>query len=135
MRLLVTIGVAAFALGSVAWAAGEGSLTDEVKEGCKAELESFCKGVTRGEGRVLACLYAFEEKLSPRCDYALYDAAVRLERAVAALSYGATECKDDIEKHCASVQPGGGRIVECLKRQGDKLAKRCSQALKDLGLE
>src|SRR5262245_15074672 len=121
MRVLVIMGVVAFALGSGAWAAGDGSLTDEVKEGCKAELDSFCKGVTPGEGRILACFYAFEDKLSPRCDYALYDAAVRLERAVAALSYGANECKGDIEKHCAGAQPGGGRIVECLKKQGDKL--------------
>ena len=135
MRLFVMIGALSLVLASSAWAADDGTLTDQVKEGCKTELDSFCKGVTPGEGRVLACFYAFEDKLSPRCDYALYDAAVRLERAVAALSYGATECKDDIEKHCATVQVGGGRIVECLKKQGDKLSKRCSQAMKDLGAE
>ena len=88
MRSLMMLGagLAVCALGSVAGAAGEGSLTSQVKEGCKAELESYCKGVTPGEGRLLACLYAFEDKLSARCDYALYDAAMRLERAVATLS-------------------------------------------------
>ena len=137
MRSLVmlALGLGLFALGPVAPAAGQGSLTDQVKEGCKTELDSYCKQVTPGEGRVLACLYAFEDKLSARCDYALYDASVRLERAIAALSYGATECKTDIEKNCANVQAGGGRIVECLKKQGDKLSKRCSQAMKDIGLE
>jgi hypothetical protein len=133
MRLLVMMIGAVCALGSVAGAAGEGSLTDLVKEGCKAEIETRCKDVTPGEGRVLACLYAFEDKLSARCDYALYDAAVRLERAVAALSYGANECKSDIEKHCASVEAGEGRILDCLKKQGDKTSKRCRQAMKDLG--
>ena len=137
MRLLTVLGVgfAVCMLGTLAGAAGQGSLADQVKEGCKAELESHCKGVTPGEGRLLACLYAHEDKISPRCDYALYDAAVRLEHAVAALSYGATECRGDIEKHCASVQAGEGRIVDCLKKQGDKLSKRCSQAIKDVGLE
>ena len=133
--MMLGAGLALCALGSVAGAAGEGSLVDQVKEGCKAELESHCKGVTPGEGRLLACLYAFEDKLSARCDYALYDAAMRLEHAVAALSHGATECKGDIEKHCAAVQAGEGRILDCLKKQGDKLSKRCSQAIKDVGLE
>src|SRR5206468_9352632 len=87
MRLVMILGagLALCALGSVAGEAAQRSLTDQVKEGCKAELESHCKDVTPGEGRLLACLYAYEDKLSSRCDYALYDASMRLERAVAAL--------------------------------------------------
>jgi len=137
MRLLLILGVGLMlcARSSVAAAASEMSLTDQVKEGCKAELDTHCKGVTPGEGRLLACLYAYEDKLSVRCDYALYDAAVRLERAVMALSYGATECKSDIEKHCAAVQAGEGRIVDCLKKQGEKVSQRCRQAMKDLGAD
>src|SRR5215471_17350882 len=124
---LAAVLVAACTEASLSVAAEDGSLVDQVKEGCKAELEAHCKGVAPGEGRILACLYAFEDKLSPRCDYALYDASVRLERAVAALSYGAAECHADIDKHCATVQAGEGRVVDCLKKQGDKLSKRCSQ--------
>ena len=136
MRLLagMGIGVLVCALGSTARAA-EPSLVDQVKEGCKAELTTHCKEVTPGEGRLLACLYAYEDKLSSRCDYALYDAAARLEHAVAALSYGATECKADIEKSCSKVQAGEGRIIDCLNKQGDNLSKRCRQAMKDVGLE
>lgn len=137
MRILglLVVGIVSCAAASSALAVGGGSLADDVKEGCKAGLESYCKQVTPGEGRLLACLYAFEDKLSARCDYALHDAAVRLEHAVASLSYSAAECKDDIEKHCAKVEAGEGRIVDCLKKQGDKLSKRCSQAMKDVGLE
>ena len=57
-------------------------LVEGVVTGCKAELEKYCSNVTPGEGRVLACLYAHNDKLSGRCEYALYDAAVQLERAV-----------------------------------------------------
>jgi len=56
------------------------TLIDTVANGCKAELEKYCKNVTPGEGRVLACLYAYGDKLSGRCEYALYDASVQLER-------------------------------------------------------
>ena len=137
MRLatIVIAVLALFGVGSVATAADEGSLIEQVKEGCKAELESHCKQVTPGEGRLLACLYAYQDKLSGRCEYALYDASARLERAVAALSYAATECKADIEKHCAGVQPGEGRIADCLKKKSGSLSKRCSQAIKDVGLD
>ncbi len=133
--IVMMVGVATlFAVARMAAGAQE-SLTDQVKEGCKAELESHCKEVTPGEGRLLACLYAYEDKLSQRCDYALYDASMRLERAVNALAHGATECKGDIQKHCAGVQAGEGRILDCLKKHEDKLSKRCLQAKKDIGLD
>jgi Cysteine rich repeat len=132
---MVCAGLALCALGSVAGAAGGGSLGEQVKEGCKAELDSHCKDVKPGEGRLLACLYAYEDKLSSRCDYALYDASMRLERAVNALSHGATECKSDINKHCGKVEAGEGRIIDCLKKHEDKLTKRCHQAMKDIGLD
>ncbi|MBC2709494.1 MAG: hypothetical protein HGJ94_00325 [Desulfosarcina sp.] len=72
--------------------AAEQSLVQTVAEGCKAELENYCKDVKPGEGRILACLFAHSDKLSGKCEYALYDAAVQLERAVAALAYVANEC-------------------------------------------
>jgi len=49
-------------------------------EWLQTEIETYCKAVTPGEGRILACLYAYQDKLSGKCEYALYNAAVRLER-------------------------------------------------------
>ena len=37
-------------------------------------------------------------------------------------------CADDAQKLCAGVQPGGGRIVVCLKEHKDSLSERCKQA-------
>ena len=73
-------------------------LVETVANGCKMEIEKYCGQVTPGQSRVLACLYAHGDKLSAKCEYALYDAAVQLERAVAALSYVANECDADLEK-------------------------------------
>src|SRR5580658_1019618 len=39
-----------------------------------------------------------------------------------------TACADDAQKFCAGVQPGGGRIVACLKEHKDSLSDRCKQA-------
>ncbi len=118
---------------STAWA--DQSLVDSVLNGCKKELESYCNNVTPGEGRLLACLYAHMDKLTTKCEYALYDAAAQLERAVAALTYVANECDADLEKFCESVRPGGGRLLDCLNKHDKEIDKRCTQALKDVGLK
>src|SRR5512139_2646284 len=110
-------------------------LVETVVTGCKAELEKYCSNVTPGEGRVLACLYAYEDKLSGRCEYALYDAAVQLERAVAALSYVVNECSSDLKDHCASVAAGEGRLLQCLQKNDAHVSQRCKQARKDVSIK
>jgi len=110
-------------------------LVETVVTGCKAELEKYCSNVTPGEGRVLACLYAYEDKLSGRCEYALYDAAVQLERAVAALSYVVNECSSDLKQYCAGVAAGEGRLLQCLQKNDAQVSQRCKQARKDVGLK
>ena len=34
-------------------------------------------------------------------------------------------CQADFEKYCAGVQPGGGRVVECLSKHLDQLTPQC----------
>ena len=110
-------------------------LVQTVVNGCKQELTTYCKDVTPGQGRVLACLYARNDKLSGQCEYALYDAAAQLERAVAALSYAINECKDDLQKLCSGVPAGQGRLLNCLEKNDSQVSGRCKQALKDTGLK
>jgi len=129
---LLTLGVLLLLVTPVI--AQEG-LVESVVAGCKAELEKYCSNVTPGEGRVLACLYAHNNKLSGRCEYALYDAAAQLERAAAALAYVANECGPDLRKYCAGVQAGEGRLLDCLKRKDAEVSNRCKQARKDVGLK
>jgi hypothetical protein len=132
---LLAVGVLSLlpVVSNTSWA--EEGLIASVKEGCEKEMTSFCKEVTPGEGRILACLYAYEDKLSTRCEYALYDASAQLEHAVAALAYGANECKADLEKHCAKVEAGEGRLAACLKKNEKDLTARCKTAMKDIGLK
>jgi hypothetical protein len=113
--------------------AAEG-LVKIVADGCKTEIETYCKDVTPGEGRILACLYAYQDKLSGKCEYALYDAAAQLERAAAALSYVVNECADDLEQYCSGVAAGEGRLLECIDKNDAKVSARCKEAIKDVGL-
>ena len=131
-RIVLLAVVAMFFVSvSSAWAVED--LVETVAKGCEKELTSYCKDVTPGEGRILACLYAHSDKLTGQCEYALYDAAVQLERFVAALSYIANECDADLEKFCAEVAVGEGRVLKCLDENSSKISARCTQALKDIG--
>ena len=119
-------------MGGVTVHAAEGGLVKIVADGCKTEIDTYCKGVTPGEGRILACLYAFQDKLSNRCEYALYDAAAQLQQAVVALTYLANECRDDLKAFCSGVKPGEGRLIDCIEKNKDKISSRCKQAIKDV---
>jgi len=116
-------------------ASAQQALIDSVVKGCDKELKTYCKDVTPGEGRGLACLYAFSDKLSAQCEYALYDAAAQLERAINALAYAANECRGDLEKFCSDIKPGQGRLFQCIEKNDAKVSNRCKQAIKDTGLK
>jgi len=132
--LLLAVSLPAIAAEDPVKQAMEGALGTFV-QGCEKELTTFCKDVTPGEGRILACLYAHQDKISPRCEYALYDSAAQLDRAVNALNYAATECHDDLKNYCADIKPGEGRLRDCLKKNDAKVSDRCKTALKDVGLK
>jgi phytoene/squalene synthetase len=132
--MILFVALAILPLLVTAATAQEGVI-ETVANGCKVELEKYCAQVTPGEGRVLACLYAYGDKLSAKCEFALYDAAVQLERAVAALTYVANECDDDLDKYCGAIAPGEGRLLECIEKHDKKVSKRCKQAIKDVGLK
>ena len=40
-----------------------------------------------------------------------------------------TYCKADIERLCAGVQMGGGRILKCLKSHKEEMSVGCAQGL------
>ncbi len=38
-------------------------------------------------------------------------------------------CKPDVERLCKKVQPGNGRIIECLKKQENQISVGCAKAV------
>lgn len=131
-RSMIAISLVLLFAGSVL---AQEKVVRTVTEGCKNELNTYCKNVTPGDGRIMACLYAYGDKLSGRCEYALYDASVQLERAVNALTYVANECRDDLKTYCSAVRPGEGRLLDCIEKNKKKVSSRCTQAIKDVGLK
>lgn len=46
-----------------------------------------------------------------------------------AVKAAAAACQGDIQKHCASVIPGGGRIVRCLAANRADVSEGCRNAI------
>lgn len=134
-QLVISSFVVASLLLVTGWAHAEDSLVEGVKKACHKELTTFCKGVQPGEGRVLACLYAFQDRVSGKCEYAVYDAAAQLEQAATALKFAAAECKDDLLKYCGNVEVGNGRVKACLDKNEKSLSEKCKDALKQTGIK
>lgn len=117
--------IVAFAFGT----ANAQDIVDDVMKGCASEIEQYCSGVTLGEGRLAACFYAYEDKLSNQCQYALYEAASTLEAAEVVLDYFVEQCGSDVVKLCQGVDAGEGRILACLTSQSTALSASCSSAI------
>ena len=135
MKRNVLVIVVAGLLLSVSGAWAQDEIIDNVMTACAAEIDAYCSQVTPGEGRLLACFYAFEDKLSGQCQYALYEGAAQLEQFAAAITHLATECIDDIEEYCGEVELGEGRVGSCLLDHKADVSDDCRQAMDDVGLE
>lgn len=103
-----------------------------IEQGCSVELEKYCSQVTPGEGRVLACFFAHEDKLSGQCQFALYNASAQLEHAISALNYVAGQCQNDMLKLCPEVAVGEGRVLDCLEANKESVSAACTQAIDDV---
>jgi Cysteine rich repeat len=85
----------------------------ELSEACKADAGNLCKGVERGQGRVMRCLAENKEKLSVAC------------QAEIARVQSQHPCMNDVERLCKGVQHGDGRIMECMKQHEAELSPEC----------
>ena len=97
----------------------------KIEAACADDAKKYCSTVTLGEGRLLLCMEAHEDKISTKCDYAVYEAARNLKGALDRIEEVADACWNDIEKHCANISEGGGRIAQCLAAQKASLAPAC----------
>lgn len=46
-----------------------------------------------------------------------------------------TFCRPDIERLCPKVEPGGGRLKECLMKRKEQMSVGCAEALRRLKKE
>ncbi len=124
----VTVAVAIF---TGPHALAQESVIDHLVNACESDIQNYCSQVTPGNGRMLHCMAAHEDKISGQCEYAFYQAATLLEQLSVAIAYLAQECKTEIETLCSDVELGDGRILACLDEQKKEVGEGCKKAIAD----
>ncbi|HWJ20000.1 MAG TPA: cysteine rich repeat-containing protein [Geobacterales bacterium] len=144
MRLLAKLGIlpllAILSTGSVSAQTDTGKailekLTAKVaklESACAKDIKKYCRNVTPGEGRMIYCMQAYEDKISTKCAFELEDAATRVLTAADALKDGAIACKAEITGVCGKTQPGQGRIAACLLANKSTASTGCAEAIKKI---
>jgi hypothetical protein len=101
--------------------------TEALRAACSDDAARLCAGVQPGGGRIIACLQQHQDALSNQCRQA---AGLPPKSSAAAPSQPppSSPCSDDAARLCAGVQPGGGRIIACLKQHQDELSDACRKA-------
>jgi len=131
MRKMMTGMTAAIALFAASSAMAQETLLEHVVIACETDLQNYCSQVTPGNGRLLHCMAAHEDKISGQCEYAFYQAATLLEQLSVAINYLAQECKTDIQTHCSDVEMGDGKILACLTEHEAEVGEGCKKAVAD----
>jgi len=121
MRTLLSIGMAVLLsislLTAYAFAQGNGPSGP-----CAQDAKKLCPGVEPGGGRIMKCLHEHEGQLSDACK-------ANIQKGKDELKGKLQSCKDDAQKFCKGIQPGGGKVMECLKSHQSELSPACQATL------
>jgi Golgi apparatus protein 1 len=101
---------------------------ETVEGACAADISKFCSNVTRGEGRLLSCMQAYDDQLGRRCQFALYRVSRHLEGALNRVERIAEACWNDIEAHCGNAD----RIGQCVVEKRASLSQSCQTVVSGL---
>ena len=142
-RILTAAILLSLLFSAAATAAGE-KLADKLSNstlivnikvsGCEADTALLCPGLKPNSRKSFMCLMAYEDNLSNSCALGIVEAAMTLEAGLMAIDHSIKAFEADADKFCLDVQPGDGRIVQCLVQNESSLASQCVTALKDTGM-
>ena len=96
----------------------------EEAEACEADVQKLCPNTRPGPERH-QCMQAHKDQVSDQCKQLFAQMMERRGEAREAMQ----ACRGDAQKLCKGVQPGEGRIVQCLKSHQQDLSQGCAAAL------
>ena len=104
----------------------------KLETSCGEDIKKYCSTVTPGEGRILYCMQAHEDKISDGCASVLDEVVFQAEATADHLREAVNACRGDIDKFCAKTLPGQGRIAACLAANRTSVSKSCVEAVQKL---
>ena len=104
----------------------------KLETSCGDDLKKYCSTVTPGEGRIVLCMQAHEDKISVGCASALDEVVLQVETTADHLRDAVDACRSDVDKFCAKTLPGQGRLAACLAANRTSVSKNCAEAVQKL---
>jgi Golgi apparatus protein 1 len=101
----------------------------KLESACASDIKKYCKTVTPGEGRLIYCMQAHEDKISPKCTYELGETASSVQGTADALKDAVIACRAEITGVCGKTIPGQGRLAACLIANKSTASKDCGDAI------
>jgi hypothetical protein len=93
-------------------------------DACEADVQKLCPDTKPGPARH-QCMMEHKDQVSEQCKELYHHVMEHRGDARQAMR----ACAPDAEKLCKDTQPGGGRVIECLKAHQSELAPACQQAM------
>jgi hypothetical protein len=106
-----------------------------LENSCGEDIKKFCSTVTPGEGRVVYCMKAHEDKISPNCAFELDDLEADFQNVLDQFKEAVRACQSDIAKLCGQTAPGQGRIAACLAANKASVTQTCVEAVEKLQIK
>jgi Golgi apparatus protein 1 len=103
---------------------------EKVEKACATDIKKYCRTVTPGEGRMIYCLQAHEDKISAKCAFELEETATNVQISADALKDAVIACKAEINGVCGKILPGNGRIAACLIENRSAASTGCAEAIR-----
>ncbi len=128
LRVIAPLGI----ILMIGAATTERPAAQTIFEGCETDVKAYCSQVTPGDGHIVACLYSHEDTLSESCEAATEDHVNLLDWFFESVRNVMDRCADDIQKHCAGVAFGGGRIFSCLVEKTSSLTDSCKTLVPEM---
>ncbi len=101
----------------------------KLESACAKDIKKYCQTVTPGEGRLIYCMQAHEDKISPQCAYELEESLSSVEVSADGLKNAIAACHAEIAGVCGKVTPGQGRVAACLIENKSTASKECADAI------
>ena len=102
----------------------------KLEKSCARDITKYCRTVTPGEGRMIYCLQAHENKISAKCAFELGDTSTSVQTSADALKDAVIACKAEISGVCGTILPGQGRIAACLIANKSAASTACAEAIR-----
>ena len=106
--------------------AGNNGAVAKMMQDCGDDQKKLCGKVQTGGGRMRQCLKEHLSELSPKCKETIQEASQGARRRAGGFR---AACQEELGKLCRGTEPGGGRLMECLKKHDGELSANCKKAV------